>query len=100
MHLVTSEQMRALDAHTIETIGIPAIALMENAGRAVAEAALGLLPARRADGRPARWLVLAGKGNNGGDGLVAARHLADAGAEADIVYAEPPERLKIGRAHV
>lgn len=94
MHLVTSEEMRRLDRYTIDTIGIPALVLMENAGRAIAEAALRLA-AERFGGRGgrSRWLVLAGRGNNGGDGLVAARHLLEAGAQAAVVYAEPPERL-------
>ncbi|MEF3304361.1 NAD(P)H-hydrate epimerase, partial [Paenibacillus sp. GYB003] len=89
MYLVTSEEMRAIDRDAIERIGIPAIALMENAGRAVAEEAI-----RMAESAPAgamkRWLVLAGKGNNGGDGVVAARHLAEAGYDVAIVYAVDP----------
>ncbi|CAG7645287.1 NAD(P)H-hydrate epimerase [Paenibacillus allorhizosphaerae] len=93
MHLVTAEEMRRLDRHTIDTIGLPALVLMENAGRAIAEAALALSAQLELRGGPARWLVLAGKGNNGGDGLVAARHLCEAGAETAVVYAEPPERL-------
>lgn len=93
LELVTSAEMRAIDADTIERIGIPEAALMENAGRAVAE------EARRyaaADGRGTgfRWLILAGKGNNGGDGLVCARHLRDMGFAAAVLYAEPPERMK------
>ena len=139
MYVVTSEQMRALDNHTIHQIGIPAIALMENAGKAIAEEVLKLclerdrvsrsdcgaaagtagkarsfmpedgrgeqrlsLPGHSAaaealiagDGlalemsRPSpvidgdarlptalaaqeHWLILVGKGNNGGDGVVA-----------------------------
>jgi hydroxyethylthiazole kinase-like uncharacterized protein yjeF len=93
MHLVTAEEMRQLDRHAIDTIGLPALVLMENAGRAVAEAALAWSAQHGARGKTARWLVLAGKGNNGGDGLVAARHLREAGAETEVVYAEPPERL-------
>lgn len=98
MHLVTSEEMRALDRYVIDRIGLPAAVLMENAGRAIAEAALALTlssadsnSARH--GRSQRWLVLAGKGNNGGDGIVAARHLIERGAEAEILFAEPPDRL-------
>ncbi|MGH0029535.1 MAG: NAD(P)H-hydrate dehydratase [Myxococcota bacterium] len=66
--LPTSAQMRALDRHTIETLGVPGPTLMESAGRAVAEAALAL----REEGEV---VVVCGGGNNGGDGLVAARHL-------------------------
>jgi NAD(P)H-hydrate epimerase len=61
--------MRSLDRPTIETLGIPDEILMEVAGRAVAECARELLP----DG--GEVMVVCGAGNNGGDGLVAARHL-------------------------
>ncbi len=67
--LVCAAEMRELDRHTIETLGVPGELLMESAGRAVAEAVLGLLPAGGS------VLVVCGRGNNGGDGLVAARHL-------------------------
>lgn len=120
MKFVTSEQMRAIDRYAIEQIGIPAVALMENAGRAIAEEVLffcrqrreGRLPEHSEETireRPAgldswdrdlggspeeeHWLILIGKGNNGGDGLVCARHLADAGVRVSLLYAEEPERL-------
>ncbi|MBB6674704.1 NAD(P)H-hydrate dehydratase [Cohnella nanjingensis] len=89
MRIVTSEEMRNIDKAAIERIGIPALVLMENAGRAVAEEAMRLTA--QAHGGPAkRWLVLAGKGNNGADGLVAARHLLEAGCEVGIAYAADP----------
>ncbi len=94
MYLVTAEEMRRIDRYAIETIGIPAMVLMENAGRAVAdevEKQQSKLAVPR--GRPPRWLILAGKGNNGGDGLVCARHLAERGFEASIVYAASPDSL-------
>lgn len=181
MDVVTAEQMRALDRETIERLGIPAIALMENAGRAIAEEVIAFCKRRgagvadgmaegteacwreagaagglgegggaqwsgagsgMADGSGARWsgavgeladgrghgsagtvggmagegaargfsvradaaltlpaaggehwLVLAGKGNNGGDGLAAARHLREAGIAVTLVYAAAPESL-------
>jgi len=89
MYLVTSDEMRAIEREAIERIGVPSLVLMENAGRAVAEEARAL-PAAGTEGRPRRWLVLAGKGNNGADGVVAARHLAEAGDFAEIVYAADP----------
>ncbi|OKQ00046.1 bifunctional ADP-dependent NAD(P)H-hydrate dehydratase/NAD(P)H-hydrate epimerase [Paenibacillus sp. P46E] len=182
MYLVTAEQMRELDRATIERLGIPAVALMENAGRAIAEEIVRFCRERgrvfaggsgfghpavdggfragganaadgwyvrgmdraleagcpagadRAgdalgDGSPAgadcrnrewdghtgehgalfsvsgdaaltlehagaeHWLVLVGKGNNGGDGLAAARHLREAGIAVTLVYAAAPESL-------
>ncbi len=68
--------------------GIDSFGLMEKAGQAVAAAALGLLPGAL------RFVVLCGPGNNGGDGYVAARALADAGAEVAVFRLGDPARLK------
>jgi NAD(P)H-hydrate epimerase len=79
MKLVTSAQMRELEAAAVAA-GTSEAQLMEEAGLAVAQEAwmlLGTLEGRRI-------VVLAGPGNNGGDGLVAARHLADWGAEVAV----------------
>jgi ADP-dependent NAD(P)H-hydrate dehydratase / NAD(P)H-hydrate epimerase len=79
MKLVTSAQMRELEAAAVAAGGSEA-QMMEEAGLAVAQEAwmlLGTLEGRRI-------LVLAGPGNNGGDGLVAARHLFDWGAEVGV----------------
>jgi NAD(P)H-hydrate epimerase len=70
--------MRALDRHTIETLGVPDELLMELAGRAVAEVALELLPAG------GEVFVVCGSGNNGGDGLVAARLLRHEGVPVRV----------------
>ncbi len=86
--LVTAAGMRARDLHTIEALGVPGDLLMESAGRALAEAALPLLADR------ARARVIAGSGNNGGDGLVAARHLALAGVAVRIHLVGDPGRLR------
>lgn len=88
MKLVTAAQMRAMDRATIEEFGLPGMVLMENAGRAVADAAWELLP--ESGGRA---LVLAGKGNNGGDGFVAARHLNARGVEVAVLLFCAPEEL-------
>ncbi|MCL4534283.1 MAG: NAD(P)H-hydrate dehydratase [Bacteroidetes bacterium] len=72
MKVVTAAQMRWVEEQST-ALGMPGPALMQNAGRAVADAmqrAAGSLAGKRV-------LVLVGPGNNGGDGLVAARHLAD-----------------------
>lgn len=82
MKLVTVEEMRCIDSRASEEYGIPSLLLMENAGRAVAQKALSFLGDFRRGGR--RVLIFSGKGNNGGDGFVAARHLANAGAEVKV----------------
>jgi len=84
---LTAEQMRALDAAAAEH-GMPASVLMENAGQALADAALALAAPT------GRFLVLCGVGNNGGDGLVAARKLAALGRAVLVELAGPPDALK------
>ncbi len=79
--VITAAEMRELDRATIEEIGLPGIALMETAGRAVAAAALRMLPA---GGRVA---VVCGPGNNGGDGFVVARVLRGRGIDATAYLA-------------
>jgi NAD(P)H-hydrate epimerase len=84
--LYDAEGMRAVDRWAIEERGVPSLELMEVAGRAVAEAAAELA----GDG-PVR--VVCGKGNNAGDGLVAARHLREMGYEAEALLLWPGEEL-------
>jgi NAD(P)H-hydrate epimerase len=79
MKVLTPEEMRAVDSRAIEGMGVPGLQLMENAGRAVAELVMDRLP--HADS----VVVLAGRGNNGGDGLVAARHLAENGRDVLVL---------------
>ena len=81
MKVLNAAQMREADRRAIEEIGIPVEALMENAGRAVADAADAELRARRAK----VVLIVCGRGNNGGDGLVAARHLANRGHDTIVI---------------
>ncbi|HEX3173237.1 MAG TPA: NAD(P)H-hydrate dehydratase [Solirubrobacterales bacterium] len=78
--------MRAIDRWAIEEIGVPSLELMENAGRAVGEAV-----AEVALEGPVR--VVCGKGNNAGDGLVAARHLAEMGYEVEALLLWPAGEL-------
>jgi NAD(P)H-hydrate epimerase len=78
--ILTDQQMRQADRRAIDGFRIPEIALMENAGQKVASLLLGLRPPAT---RP-RVLVVCGPGNNGGDGLVAARHLLNHGVVARI----------------
>ncbi len=85
---LTAAQMRALDQAAGDAHGMPASVLMENAGAALAAAALELAD----DG--GRFFVLCGAGNNGGDGLVAARKLATAGRTVYVETVVPAESLK------
>jgi hydroxyethylthiazole kinase-like uncharacterized protein yjeF len=85
--LPDAEQQRATDAWAIDTLRIPSSELMERAGRGLAE----LVGARIARGSIA---VVVGKGNNGGDGLVAARHLRDAGREVDVLLVADATELR------
>src|SRR5665811_566949 len=84
--LFDADGMRAVDAWAIERQGVPSLEPMEAAGRAVAEAVGELSP----DG-PVR--VVCGKGNNAGDGLVAARYLAEAGFEVEALLLWPAAEL-------
>src|SRR5205085_10749717 len=74
----TAEEMRACDAWAIEEQGVSSLDLMERAGVGLARATTGV-----ARSGPIR--VVAGKGNNGGDGLVAARILREDGYEVDVL---------------
>jgi NAD(P)H-hydrate epimerase len=89
--LYDAEGMRALDRWAIEEMGVPSLELMEAAGRAVAAASGELAP----EG-PVR--VLCGKGNNAGDGLVAARYLAEAGFEVEALLLWPAAELSADAA--
>src|SRR6201992_234515 len=84
--LYDAEGMRAVDHWAIEEQGVDSLALMESAGRAIAEAVAALRP----EG-PVR--VVCGKGNNGGDGLVAARLLGEMGFEAEVLLLWPAGEL-------
>lgn len=81
MRLVTSEEMKALERTAIENYGIPGLVLMENAGRHVVEVVRQIL----GDVRDKTVTIFIGKGNNGGDGLVVARHLLNMGAVVKLL---------------
>ncbi|OGO14658.1 MAG: hypothetical protein A2Y93_16955 [Chloroflexi bacterium RBG_13_68_17] len=80
--IVTVEEMRAIES-AADASGLTYAAMMENAGRSVAAAILERFP----DVRGKRVAVLVGGGNNGGDGLVAADYLAEAGAQVGVYLA-------------
>src|SRR6185295_12772506 len=80
MRVLNSKQMREADRRTIEDVGIPSIVLMENAGRQVVaaiESAFDELASMRV-------AVLCGRGNNGGDGFVVARTLAERNVDVGV----------------
>jgi len=79
MRAVSTAQMRALDRIAISRYGIPSLLLMENAGRGIADLATRMMNRRR------NVLVVCGPGNNGGDGFVAARHLANRGVPVQVI---------------
>ena len=78
-YILNASQMKQLDAYTIEEIGIPSMVLMERAALAVADAVSAGLPS------PAKIAAVCGVGNNGGDGVAAARILRARGYEAAII---------------
>jgi hydroxyethylthiazole kinase-like uncharacterized protein yjeF len=99
--LFSRRQAQTFDKFAQEKLGIPSIVLMENAGRSVAEEAIKLLrnaqravPAGRQVTRNAYIVIVCGTGNNGGDGLVAARHLINSGVKVKVYLVGSPAKLK------
>lgn len=89
MKIVTAAEMRTIDRRASDEYGIPSLILMENAGIRVVEVAETFLEKNP----PGRVVVVAGKGNNGGDGLVVARHLINSGAWVDTFLLGEPEEM-------
>jgi NAD(P)H-hydrate epimerase len=87
MEILTAEQMSDVDRGSVKQ-GVPVRELMENAGAAVARFCLRHSPGK------GPVTVVCGKGNNGGDGMVAARHLAQAGRRVRVALLGLPEELK------
>ncbi|MBD3379251.1 MAG: NAD(P)H-hydrate epimerase [Candidatus Omnitrophica bacterium] len=94
MKSVTASRMAEIDRIAQEEYGIPQISLMENAGRAVYAEILKALEGEYIE----NIYILCGKGNNGGDGFVAARHLYGSFGEKVRVYAVDAEGMKEGAA--
>ncbi len=88
MKIVTAAEMREIDRLTSERFGVPSLTLMENAGTAVAKFALSAYPGAKI------FSVICGKGNNGGDGFVAARKLHEAGKEVRLLLLGNSEELR------
>src|SRR5215212_7148299 len=83
---LTRDQVRRVDAIAIERYGLPGVVLMENAGRGAAD----LLRSLGAN----RVTICCGRGNNGGDGFVIARHLQIAGREVKLLLFADPATLR------
>ena len=92
MKVVTAAEMRQIDQDTIEGIGIPGIVLMETAGSAIVRAIEQHYPTCQRIG------IFAGKGNNGGDGIVIARQLAHIGRDVRLFLVSPEDSFT-GEAH-
>jgi ADP-dependent NAD(P)H-hydrate dehydratase / NAD(P)H-hydrate epimerase len=88
MKIVSAAEMREVDRVTSERFRVPSLTLMENAGSAVAEFVLSRYPNAKRIG------IICGKGNNGGDGFVAARKLHEAGREVQTVLLADRSELR------
>ncbi len=84
MKVATAPQMAELDRMTIEQYGIPALVLMENAGRSCTERILRILQNKVGAPEEASVAIVCGRGNNGGDGMVIARHLHSRGVYVEV----------------
>jgi hydroxyethylthiazole kinase-like uncharacterized protein yjeF len=87
MYVLTNEQMQKVDAETIDTI-CPGLELMERAGRNIAT-----YIRRQFEPEAKKAVIFVGPGNNGGDGLVIARHLCEAGWRCSVHLLKPPEKF-------
>src|SRR5438132_5391384 len=83
---LSRDEVRAVDRWAIEELGVPGVVLMENAGRGAAELLLAL-------GIHGRVVICCGKGNNGGDGFVLARHLHIQSVPVQVLLFTRPEEL-------
>ncbi len=94
--VLTRNQVRQLDRRAIQEYGISGLVLMENAGRGTADVLCGLLskpsPIGRGQGEGA-VVIVCGKGNNGGDGFVIARHLGLRGIDVRVLLLADPKDL-------
>ncbi len=88
--VMTRDEARAFDFHAINTIGIPGVVLMENAGRSCAE----LVIEKLRDITTPKVCIFCGMGNNGGDGYVIARHLRNAGFVVTVVICGDKRKIK------
>ena len=90
MKVANAEEMQELDRKAIETYRIPGMILMENAGKGAAEAISDAFP----DLQKKKIAIIAGKGNNGGDGFVIARYLLNQGVSVRVYLLTDPKGLR------
>jgi ADP-dependent NAD(P)H-hydrate dehydratase / NAD(P)H-hydrate epimerase len=90
MKVATAEEMQELDRKAIETYRIPGMILMENAGKGAAEVISNTFP----DIHKKKIAIIAGKGNNGGDGFVIARYLLNQGVSVKVYLLTDPKGLR------
>ena len=88
--VMTRDQVRAFDQWAINTLGIPGVVLMENAGRSCAE----LIKEQLKDVAGPKVCIFCGTGNNGGDGYVIARHLLNSGFKVTVVICGDRNKIK------
>src|SRR5271156_649952 len=90
MKILSAAEMREVDRLTTSRYRVPSLTLMENAGRSVAE----FIQSRFSNLARRRIVVFCGKGNNGGDGFVVARHLLKMGAKPSVHFIGDPRDAK------
>jgi hydroxyethylthiazole kinase-like uncharacterized protein yjeF len=90
MKILTAAEMKEVDRLTTARYRVASLALMENAGRSVAE----FIQQRFRDLAARRIIIVGGKGNNGGDGFVVARHLRTMGAKPEVYFIGSPREIK------
>jgi ADP-dependent NAD(P)H-hydrate dehydratase / NAD(P)H-hydrate epimerase len=93
MKALTAAEMQEVDRLTTERFGVPSEKLMEAAGKSVADVFLEQYGHKMADS-PGRVAVLCGKGNNGGDGFIVARHLKEEAEDVQVYLFAKPEELR------
>ena len=88
--VMSRAQVRAVDQWAINTLGVPGVVLMENAGRSCAE----LIKEKLAGNSEPKVCIFCGTGNNGGDGYVIARHLLNSGFKVSVVICGDLGKIK------
>jgi NAD(P)H-hydrate epimerase len=93
--ILTRQQVRSVDDWAINCLGVPGVVLMENAGRSCAELVISELSQVKGP----QVCIICGKGNNGGDGFVIARHLLNNGIDVKVGVCGNPDKIS-GEARV